>query len=181
LAKLGRVEVSKSMNGNGNGKAFKIGDKAVYPAHGVGVIESIESKEISGTTHTFYMLRILDNDMTIMIPTKNIATVGLRELVSSREIPRVYAILKDRNIAVENQAWNRRYREYMDKIKSGSVFEIAAVLRDLILLKMDKDLSFGERRILDLARNLLIKELSIAKNRTEESIRQDIESIFSCC
>jgi len=164
----------------GNGKMFKIGDKAVYPAHGVGVIESIENKEISGTEHTFYMLRILDNDMTIMIPTKNTDTVGLREIVSTKEIPRIYDILKERNIPIENQAWNRRYREYMEKIKTGSVFEVAEVLRDLILLKTDKDLSFGERRILDMARNLLVKELSVAKNSPEESIKHDLETLFNC-
>ena len=164
----------------GNGKTFKIGDKAVYPAHGVGVIESIESKEVSGTEHKFYILRILDNGMTIMIPTKNINSVGLREVVSKKDITRIYSILKDKTISLGSQAWNRRYREYMGKIKTGSPFEIAEVLRDLVLLKMEKDLSFGEKRILDTARNLLIKELSIAKNRPEESIRQDLEAIFTC-
>ena len=164
----------------GNGKMFKIGDKAVYPAHGVGIIESIENKEISGTKHTFYILRILDNDMTIMIPTKNTDTVGLREVISTEEIPRIYKILKERNIPIENQAWNRRYREYMEKIKTGSVFEVAEVLRDLILLKVDKDLSFGERRILEMARNLLVKELSVAKNSPEESIKHDLETLFNC-
>ena len=164
----------------GNGKMFKIGDKAVYPAHGVGVIESIENKEISGTEHTFYMLRILDNDMTIMIPTKNTDTVGLREIISITEIPKIYAILRDRTISIEGQAWNRRYREYMEKIKTGSAFEVAEVLRDLILLKTDKDLSFGERRILDMARNLLVKELSVAKNSPEESIKHDLETLFNC-
>jgi CarD family transcriptional regulator len=164
----------------GNGKMFKIGDKAVYPAHGVGVIESIENKEISGTEHTFYMLRILDNDMTIMIPTKNTDTVGLREIISITEIPKIYAILRDRTISIEAQAWNRRYREYMEKIKTGSAFEVAEVLRDLILLKTDKDLSFGERRILDTARNLLVKEISVAKNSPEESIKQDLETLFNC-
>ena len=163
----------------GNGKVFKVGDIAVYPAHGVGVIESIEKKEISGIEHTFYILRILENDMTIMIPTKNIDTVGLREIVSAEEIPKVYEILRERNTPDENQAWNRRYREYMEKIKTGSVFEVAEVFRDLILLKMEKDLSFGEKRILNMAQNLLIKELSIAKNSTEESIKHDLEAIFN--
>ena len=163
----------------GNGKEFKVGDKAVYPAHGVGVIESIESKEISGTKYNFYILRILDNDMTIMIPTKNIDAVGLREIIPTKEIPRVYEILKNREISAENQTWNRRYREYMEKIKTGSVFEVAEVLRDLILIKINKDLSFGERRILDMAKNLLVKELSIAKDSSEECIRQDLEAIFN--
>ncbi|MBW1679235.1 MAG: CarD family transcriptional regulator [Deltaproteobacteria bacterium] len=163
-----------------NGKEFKVGDKAVYPAHGVGVIESIENKEFSGIKRTFYMLRILDNDITIMIPTENIDTVGLRDIISTKEIPRVYEILKNRKISAENQTWNRRYREYMEKIKTGSVFEVAEVLRDLILIKIDKDLSFGERRILNIAKNLLVKELSIAKDISEECIRQDLEDIFNC-
>ena len=159
---------------------FKVGDKAVYPAHGVGVIESIESREISGDKHTFYILRILDNNMTIMIPTKKADDVGLREIISIDEIPKVYEILKEQNVMPENQAWNRRYREYMEKIKTGSVFEIAEVLRNLFLLKLDKDLSFGERRIMETARNLLVKEISAANNSSEENILQEIETIFSC-
>jgi len=159
---------------------FKVGDKAVYPAHGVGVIESIESREISGDKHTFYILRILENNMTIMIPTKKADDVGLREIISIDEIPRVYEILKERDVMPENQAWNRRYREYMEKIKTGSVFEIAEVLRNLFLLKLDKDLSFGERRIMDTARSLLVKEISAANNSSEENTLQDIETIFSC-
>ena len=159
---------------------FKVGDMAVYPAHGVGIIDSIQNKEISGSKQTFYMLRILDNDMTIMIPTKNIESVGLRCIVSSKDITRIYDILKERDVSIDSQAWNRRYREYMDKIKTGSAFEIAEVLRDLFLLKVDKDLSYGERKIMDLARNLLVKELSVAKKAPEESIEQDLETIFSC-
>ena len=159
---------------------FKVGDKAVYPTHGVGVIESIESREISGDKHTFYILRILENNMTIMIPTKKADDVGLREIISIDEIPRVYEILKERDVMPENQAWNRRYREYMEKIKTGSVFEIAEVLRNLFLLKLDKDLSFGARRIMETARNLLVKEISAAKKSSEENILQDIEAIFSC-
>ncbi|RLF31301.1 MAG: CarD family transcriptional regulator [Thermoplasmata archaeon] len=159
---------------------FKVGDKAVYPAHGVGVIESIESREISGDKHTFYILRILENNMTIMIPTKKAGDVGLREIISIDEIPRVYEILKERDVMPENQAWNRRYREYMEKIKTGSVFEIAEVLRNLFLLKLDKDLSFGERRIMDTARSLLVKEISAANNSSEKNTLQNIETIFSC-
>ncbi len=167
-------------NNERGGEMFKVGDMAVYPAHGVGVIDSIQNKEISGSKQTFYMLRILDNDMTIMIPTKNIASVGLRGIVSRKDISKIYNILKERDVAIDSQAWNRRYREYMEKIKTGSAFEIAEVLRDLFLLKVDKDLSYGERKIMDLARNLLVKELSVAKDASEETIEQDLETIFSC-
>lgn len=163
----------------GGGKMFKIGDKAVYPAHGVGVIEDIKSKVISGTKQTFYVLRILEKDMTIMIPRDNIKNVGLREIINKKDVPKVFRILSEKNGKIDCQTWNRRYREYMEKIKSGSVFEVAEVLRDLIHLRCDKDLSFGEKQMLDLAQGLLIKELSIAKNMTEEKMRLRLHNIFS--
>ena len=158
---------------------FKIGDVAVYPSHGVGVIQSIENKKISDKEQTFFIFRILDSDMTIMIPIDNIKTVGLRRVIHMEEVSRVYEILRKKDIEIENQTWNRRYREYTQKIKSGSVFEVAEVLRDLFILKLEKDLSFGERKMLDSARNLLVKELSIAQNITEEVIEDNIKSIFS--
>lgn len=158
---------------------FKIGDKAVYPAHGVGVIEDIKCKVISGNKRTFYVLRILEKEMTIMIPTDNAESVGLRGIIDKKEVSKVFRILSERNGKIDCQTWNRRYRDYMEKIKSGSVFEVAEVLRDLVHLKNDKDLSFGERQMLDLAQNLLVKELSIAKNMAEEKVRLRLLSIFN--
>ncbi len=160
---------------------FKVGEKVVYPAHGVGIIDSIQTRVIQGKAQTFYMLRILDNDMTIMIPTDNVAAVGLRRVIGKDMVNKVYQILRERKKKkqVDQQTWNRRYREYTEKIKTGSVLEIATVLRDLSVLKADKELSFGERKMLDLARNLLVKELSIAKAHPEEKIKQELEQIFS--
>lgn len=157
---------------------FKPGDMAVYPAHGVGEVKSIETREISGNKQTFYILKILENGMTIMVPTQNVKSVGLREIISEEQVEEVYAILKERDISIDNQPWNRRYREYMDKIKTGSVYEIAEVLRDLSLLKFDKELSFGERKMLDTARSLLVKELAIAQEMTEPEILKQIEKLF---
>lgn len=157
---------------------FRVGDKAVYPAHGVAEITGIERREISGSEQIFYILRILENGMRIMVPMKNAATVGLRAVVGKQEIKEVYDILRSKEISVDGQTWNRRYREYMEKIKTGSVFEIAEVLRDLTLLKSDKDLSFGERKMLDTARNLLVKELAVAKNAHEDKIARELEEIF---
>lgn len=157
---------------------FRVGELAVYPAHGVGVIESVEKRQIGDSEHAFYILRIIDNEMIIMIPTSNASTVGLRPVIGATEVPQVYAILQDREVVIENQTWNRRYRDYMKKIKTGSVFEVAQVLRDLFLLKLDKDLSFGERKMLDTARSLLVKELSIARQASEEAITAEVESIF---
>ena len=157
---------------------FDVGDKAVYPGHGVGVIEAIESKAISGREQLFYILRIADNGMTIMIPTGNIDVVGLREVVPPLEISRVFRILKERQVSPDTQTWNRRYREYMEKINGGSIFSIAEVLRDLQVLKMGKNLSFGERKILDTAENLLIKELAVARDCKESEILMEIKKIF---
>ena len=158
---------------------FKVGDLAVYPAHGVGLIERIESQEISDCRQDFYVMRILDNGMIIMIPTNNVENVGLREIIEPTEVPKLYSILKKRDVPIDNQTWNRRYREYMDKIKTGSVFEVAEVYRDLLILKVEKDLSFGERKMLDTARNLLVKEISLAKKVDEEQVEKELDEIFA--
>jgi CarD family transcriptional regulator len=158
---------------------FKVGDLAVYPAHGVGVIERVESREVSGSSQDFYVMRILENDMIIMIPIKNVNNVGLREIIGRKEVPKLYNILRKRDVMIENQTWNRRYREYMEKIKTGSVYEVAEVYRDLLMLKSEKDLSFGERKMLDTARTLLVKEISLAKKVAEAQIERDLEKIFS--
>ena len=157
---------------------FNVGDKAVYPAHGVGVVSSIEKREIFGTNQTFYILKILDKDMTVMIPQKNILTVGLRSLIKKRDIPDLVKILKKKRPPQEPTSWNRRHREYMDKIKTGSLYQIAEVLRELYDLKLEKELSFGERKVFDTAKALLIKELSIAQNQEESKIEEDIISIL---
>ncbi len=157
---------------------FDIGDRAVYPGHGVGVIEAIESKTISGREQLFFILRIVDNGMTIMIPTANVDVVGLREVIPPMEIPKVFQILKERRVSIDIQTWNRRYREYMEKINGGCIFSIAEVLRDLQVLKMEKNLSFGERKILDTAVNLLVKELAVARDCKESEILIEIEKIF---
>jgi CarD family transcriptional regulator len=157
---------------------FRIGDLAVYPAHGVGKIESIETKSIGGKKQDFYIMRILDNEMKIMIPIPNAQTVGLRGLIELKDIPMVYNILKTREISVNGGTWNRRYREYMEKIKTGSIYELAEVLRDLTVLKGDKELSFGERKMLDTARTLLLKELSIVQEVSEDDVEKEIREVL---
>ncbi len=158
--------------------SFQIGDKAVYPAHGVGVIEGIETREIAGTTQTFYVLKIMENGMTIMVPTRNADNIGMREVIAGDKIDAVFDILKERGVKLDSQTWNRRYREYMGKIKTGSVFEVAKVLRDLSILKTTKSLSFGERKMFDIAKSLLVKELAVALDEGEESIETRIIDIF---
>ncbi len=160
-------------------REFSVGDLAVYPAHGVGRIESIESRDINGEQMNFYIMKILENEMTIMIPTINVESVGLRGIIREKDIPKVYDVMRNnKNNILDNQTWNRRYREYMDKIKTGSLFDVAEVFRDLFVLRLTKDLSFGERKLLDTAQSLLLKELCTAKDTDETTMMTEIESLF---
>lgn len=157
---------------------FKVGDKAVYPAQGVAEIVSIDEKDIAGNRLSFYVLRILDTDRKIMVPVNNASNVGLRPPISEDEINEIFAILKERTIAFDNQTWNRRYRGFMDKIKTGSVFDVAEVMRDLYRLRQEKSLSFGERRMLETARGLIVKEIAVARSKDENKVQEEIEQIF---
>ena len=177
--------MDKKDNGNqapepqGEVKKFKVGDLAVYPAHGVGRIDAIESRDVNGETHDFYIMKVLENGMVIMIPTWNVASVGLRDIIDEKDVSKVYDVMKGkRNANLESQTWNRRYREYMDKIKTGSLYDVAEVFRDLSLLKFTKDLSFGERKLYDTAQILLVKELSTAKNTDEASIAAELDALI---
>jgi len=158
---------------------FVQGDMAVYPAHGVGVIEAIENQTVAGIDQAFYVMKILDNDMKIMIPTATSDNVGLRAIISKKEVEAVLEILRDRNSEIGTQTWNRRYRDYMEKIKTGSIHEVAAVLRDLYLLSVDKDLSYGERKMMDTAKNLLVTEISLARKVDGSKIETLIDDMFN--
>ena len=157
---------------------FQIGAMAVYPAHGVGVIESIQEREVAGLQQSFYIMRLLDTDMIIMIPTKNANTIGLRTVIDRKAVIEIFEILRERPTCLNQQTWNRRYRDYMDKIKTGSLFRVAEVLRDLTLLKLEKELSFGERKMLDTAKNLLVKELCLVNNKEENEIEAQLQELL---
>ena len=159
--------------------SFKVGDMAVYPAHGVGRIESIETRSIGELRQSFYVINIIETKMTVMIPINSCANVGLRAIIQADEVEEIYSILKDRQGTITPQPWNQRYRDYMEKIKTGSVFEIARVLRDLYILQADKALSFGERKMLDTAKNFLVKEISIAGHTNEDMVTKHINHILS--
>jgi len=158
---------------------FSVGSKAVYPVHGVAEVVALESRDIGGSQTNVYILKILDTGLKIMVPTINAGSVGLRDLITAKQVKEVFEILKSRDIPRDTQTWNRRYREYMEKIKTGSVFEIAEVMRDLSVLRATKDLSFGERKMLDTARGLLIKELAIAKGVGEDKLGAEVDAIFA--
>ena len=157
---------------------FKVGDKAVYPRGGVAEVIGIEELDIAGHRQSFYVLKLLQNNSKIRVPVGNESTVGLRQLISEQEILEVFDILRERTIAFDKQTWNRRFRGFMDKIKTGSIYDVAEVLRDLYRLKTDKQLSFGEKRMLDEARSLIVKEIAIARGHTEDAVKNEIEAIF---
>lgn len=158
---------------------FVVGDMAVYQDNGVGQITDISTMEISGSEIKVYVLRILENGATIRIPTSRATSIGLREVIPPETVPEVYAILREKGKKPEDKTWNRRYRAYKDKLKTGSAYEIARVLRDLYRLQGEKELSYGERQMLNQARNLLVKELSIATAREEDVVSQELEDLFS--
>ena len=154
---------------------FKVGDKVVYPAQGVAEIIGVDTKEIGGRLTSFYMLRILDSDMKILVPTDKGHQVGLREVATHREVEEVLDILREKEVHLDKQTWNRRYRGFMEKIKTGSLFDVAEVYRDLYRLKSSKVLSFGERKMLDNAKQLIVKELAVARKWTEEKVEAELE------
>jgi CarD family transcriptional regulator len=160
-------------------KSFKVGDKVVYPGHGVGEINTLKSRNIGGTDAQFFEITIVETGMKIMVPVGQAESVGLRKVVDRKAVEKVYAILRTRTAKIDTQTWNRRFREYSTKIKTGSVFEIAEVLRDLSVLSAEKELSFGEKKMLDMAQGLLVAEIAIAKARTHEKVMGELQEIFA--
>jgi len=158
---------------------FKVGERAVHPAHGGGEVVQIEERELGGRKTSCYVLKIVDSDLKLMVPTETAGRVGLRAVMKKKEAEKILDILRAPEVAVDVQPWNRRFRAYTEMLKSGLPAEIAKVLRDMYRLKFDKDLSFGERRLLDQARSLLIQELALAKKVTTSVIEGEIQDIFS--
>jgi CarD family transcriptional regulator len=172
---MGARQISISSHARG----FREGDMAVHPSHGVGEVSSVEERELGGTRTACYVLKIIDTGLTVMIPVAAAERVGLRPVMKKREAQEIIEILRAPEVAVNLQPWNRRFRAYTEMLKSGLPSEIAKVLRDMYRLKFDKDLSFGERRLLDQARSLLIQELALAKKVERSTIEGEIQEIFS--
>jgi CarD family transcriptional regulator len=156
---------------------FNLGDHVVCPGHGVGQICSVDTKELNGEMKSFYIIKVVSNGMKVMIPVDS--KDGVRSLIPSSEINGVFELLKDQNVKVDMSTWNRRHREYTLKVKTGSLLEIADVLRQLLLLKMTKKLSFGERKMLDQCKDLIVKEFSLSTGSPENDINQKIDTVYS--
>lgn len=160
-------------------QTFKEGDKIVYPGHGVGIINLLQRRIIGGEEHQIFDITIVESGMKVTVPVAQANAVGIRKVIDKKAVDKVFAILKDRNFKIDTQTWNRRFREYSQKIKTGSPFEIAEVLRDLSVLSVDKQLSFGEKKMLDVAQGLLVSEISIARSKPADKVMGDIRALFT--
>lgn len=156
---------------------FKVGDKAVYPSHGVTVIKNIESREIAGNSQEFYVLQILSSGATLMVPIASSERVGMRDLIDKRDIEGVYSIIRTPG-KVSQKTWNRRFREFNDKLRSGSLGEIAEVLRDLWSLQASKELSYGEKKMMEKAKSLIVAEVSAAQGNKAEDIETQVDQML---
>lgn len=157
---------------------FNIGDKIVYPMHGAGIIEAIEEKEILGEKQKYYVMRMPIGDMKVMIPIRNIKEIGVRQVAGDEEINEVINILQGEKSKMSTN-WNRRFRANMDKIRSGSIFQVAEVVRNLALRDNEKGLSTGERKMLENAKHILISEIVLSKSIDEDEALQLIDNAFN--
>jgi CarD family transcriptional regulator len=154
---------------------FQVGDRAVYPAHGVAEITALESKEIAGNRKDFYVLKVLHSEMKLMIPVDGATRAGLRRVVTLEAAEEVFEVLRADEVAVKPGPWNRRFREYTELVNSGSLLEVAKVFRDLWRIRPDRELSYGERRLLEQSRTLLVSELALARACETAAIETAVE------
>lgn len=160
---------------------FKVGDKVIYPNHGLGIVEKVEEKTIMGTTCGFFHLRILANETTVLVPVANVDNVGLRRAITDDEVERLFELLGDGKID-NHQNWKGRFKDNSDKMRTGSIYDMADVLKSLTFLAKSKSLSFREKRMLDRAKALIISEISEVVRTTavdiEERVNQALERCF---
>lgn len=157
---------------------FKVGDKVVYPNHGVGVIEQVAKKSVGDTVSSFYCLRIISTDSTVMVPVGNTLAVGLRKVLTRREVTRVMEVLKNGDVATYDD-WKGRFQANSEKMRTGDIRAVAEVLKSLTVLAEIKPLSYRERKMLDRARFLLISELAEAGNKPPEKVEAEIDAALT--
>lgn len=154
---------------------FKVGDRIVYPMHGAGVVEGLEEKDIAGEIKTFYVLKLPTNNMQVKLPVDSVSKLGVRKILSSDRVQDVIDLLAMQEDVMSSN-WNRRYRSNLEKIKTGDIFEVAAVVRNLELLDRSKGLSTGERKMLNSTKQILVSELVLAQNAKEEDVVHLVET-----
>ena len=159
---------------------FEVGDKVIYPNHGLGIVTRIEEKTILGTTCGFYHLRIVANETTVLVPISNVDGVGLRRAISDDEVERLFGLLGDGKID-NHQNWKGRFKDNSDKMRSGSIYDVADVLKSLTFLAKSKSLSFREKRMLDRAKFLIISEVSEVMRETAPAIEARVDRALERC
>jgi CarD family transcriptional regulator len=160
--------------------AFQVGDKVIYPNHGLGVVEKIEEKTILGTTCGFFHLRIISNETTVLVPVANVDNVGLRRAITDEEVERLFHLIGDGKI--DNHAnWKGRFKDNSDKMRTGSIYDMADVLKSLTFLSKSKSLSFREKRMLDRAKSLIVSEVSEVMRVTPEAVEERVEKALERC
>ncbi|SRR5690606_32710657 len=157
---------------------FNIGDKVVYPNHGAGTIVGIESKNILGKENKYYIMKLPIGEMKVMVPVDKVEEIGLRNVISSEEADEVLDLLRDGRIKMSHN-WNKRFRTNMEKIKSGDIFEVAKVVRNLTIRDNEKGLSTGEKKMLNNSRQILVSELVLAKDMEREEVEELIDNLIS--
>ena len=159
---------------------FEIGDKVIYPNHGLGVIERIEDKTILGTTCGFYSLRMATSETTVLVPVDNVDDVGLRHAIGDHEVKKLFTLLG--NGKIENhQNWKGRFKDNSDKMRTGSLYDVVDVLKSLNHLSQSKNLSFREKRMLDRAKFLVISEISEVLSESVETVEGRVEKALERC
>ncbi len=156
---------------------FEIGDNIVYPNHGAGTIVDLEVKEVMGEEKEYFVMKLPIGDMKVMIPKDNVEEIGLRNVIDEEVVENVYKVLAGEQSEM-SQNWNRRYRANTEKIKTGDVFEVAEVVRNLTIRDIVKGLSTGEKKMLGNSRQILISELVLAEGEDEEVVKEKIDTIF---
>ncbi|HEY7411641.1 MAG TPA: CarD family transcriptional regulator [Vicinamibacteria bacterium] len=157
---------------------FAVGQKVIYPNHGIGVVESIQTRAVPGGKISLYQLRILANDSRVWVPQQNAIEVGLRRVISNGDARKIFSILSDGSVD-RNSNWKGRFKENSDKMRTGSLFEVAVVLKGLTHLSRRKALSFREKRMLDRAKFLLISEIAEVEGKTQSSIEEKVEKALA--
>ena len=157
---------------------FRIGEKVVYPNHGIGVIEEVSSKSINGASEEFYMLRIHANSSLVMVPTANVKSVGLRRIIKKSEVDGLFNLLKEDFFEPEAD-WKGRFKDHSEKMRTGSIFQVAEVLKSLVYLSYKKSLSFREKRMMDRARQLVISEVATVRGLNEKLVEEQIDRMLS--
>jgi CarD family transcriptional regulator len=159
---------------------FQIGDKVIYPNHGLGVVQGIETKTILGTTCGFYHLRMVANETTVLVPVDNVDGVGLRRAIGDEEIDRLFSLLGDGKID-NHQNWKGRFKDNSDRMRTGSIYDVVEVLKSLTFLAKSKNLSFREKRMLDRAKFLVISEISEVAREKTEMVEQKVDHALERC